>query len=101
MTIPSYAYLKLKIPGPTGIIAMEAKVQRALDYEQVSIVLAAAMVTTTELKELNLSAPPSSTNPAMPSMSSTFKVVKDAKAMQIDAEDPAKTDQIRVDLSPK
>jgi hypothetical protein len=27
MTIPSYAYLKLKIPGPTGIITVEAKTQ--------------------------------------------------------------------------
>jgi hypothetical protein len=27
MTIPSYAYLKLKIPGPTGIIIVEAKTQ--------------------------------------------------------------------------
>jgi hypothetical protein len=25
MTIPSYAYLKLKISGPTGIITVEAK----------------------------------------------------------------------------
>jgi hypothetical protein len=33
MNIPSYAYLKLKIPGPIVIITMEAKAQRALDYK--------------------------------------------------------------------
>jgi hypothetical protein len=27
MSIPSYAYLKLNIPGPTGVIIVEAKVQ--------------------------------------------------------------------------
>jgi hypothetical protein len=33
IAIPSYAYHMLKIPGPTGIITMEAKAQRALDCE--------------------------------------------------------------------
>jgi hypothetical protein len=33
MTIPSYAYLKLKIHEPTGIIIVEAKTQRALNYK--------------------------------------------------------------------
>jgi hypothetical protein len=50
---------------------------------------------------LCLSAPPSSTNPAMHSTSNTFKVAKDTKVVQIDDEDLDKTVQIRVDLSPK
>jgi hypothetical protein len=33
MAIPSYAYLKLKIHGPTGVITVEVKTQRALDCE--------------------------------------------------------------------
>jgi hypothetical protein len=33
MAIPSYDYLKLKIPGPTRIITVEAKTQRVLSYE--------------------------------------------------------------------
>jgi hypothetical protein len=52
MSIPSNAYLKLKVPGLAGIKTVEAKAQRALDYEQDSIELAATMVTATELKEL-------------------------------------------------
>jgi hypothetical protein len=31
MTIPSFAYLKLKILKPTGVITVEAKAQQALD----------------------------------------------------------------------
>jgi hypothetical protein len=54
MAIPSYAYLKLKIPGPTRVITVEAKAQRALDYEHDSIELAAAVVITDELRELSL-----------------------------------------------
>jgi hypothetical protein len=33
MAIPSYAYLKLKIPGPTDVITMEAKTLWVLDYK--------------------------------------------------------------------
>jgi hypothetical protein len=31
MAIPSYASLKLKIPGPTGIITIDAKAQQTLN----------------------------------------------------------------------
>jgi hypothetical protein len=53
MAIPSYGYVRLKIPGPTGVFTMEAKAQRALDCEQDNIELADAMVTTTELRVLS------------------------------------------------
>jgi hypothetical protein len=33
MAIPSYAYLKLKIHGPAGVITVEVKTQRVLDCE--------------------------------------------------------------------
>jgi hypothetical protein len=33
ITIPSYAFLKLKILGPAGVITMEARAQQALDCE--------------------------------------------------------------------
>jgi hypothetical protein len=49
MAITSYAYLKLQILGPTGVITVEAKAQRALDCEQKSLGLAAAV----ELREFS------------------------------------------------
>jgi hypothetical protein len=54
MAIPSYTYLKLKIPGPVGVINVEARAWHVLDCEQSSIELAAAVVATTELRELSL-----------------------------------------------
>jgi hypothetical protein len=54
MAIPSYAYLKLKNPGPTGVITVEAKARQALDCEQSSIKLAIAVVTVAELRDLSL-----------------------------------------------
>jgi hypothetical protein len=101
IAIPSYTYLKLKILGQVDIITMEAKTQRALDREQSSIELSAVAVAATELKEMCLSEPPSSINPSMSSMPDSFKVAKDAKIVQIDAEDLAKTVQIGACLSLK
>jgi hypothetical protein len=100
MVIPNYAYLKLQIPGSADVITVEAKTQRALDYEQSHIELAATAVATVELRELCLRTLPSSTGPTMPSLIGAFKAAEDAKAIQIGTEDPAKTIQIGVGLSP-
>jgi hypothetical protein len=54
MAIPSYAYLKLKIPRPTGVITVEAKTQQVLDCEHDNIKLAASAVIATELSVLSL-----------------------------------------------
>jgi hypothetical protein len=101
MAIAIYAYLKLKILRPAGIITVEAKTQRALDCEQNDIELATATVKAAKLRELCPRIPPTSIGPAMPCSSGTFKAVEDAKAVQIDIEDPATTVQIRVGLNPK
>jgi hypothetical protein len=66
MVIPSYAYLKLKIPGPARVITMEAKAQQALNYKQESIELAVAMVAEAELRELSVQTPVASSSLAMP-----------------------------------
>jgi hypothetical protein len=92
MAIPSYAYIKLKIPGPARVIIVEAKTQRALNYLQDIIELAAAVVTTAKLRELSS---------AMPLMLGGFKTDKDAKVVQIDAGNPDKTVQTRASLNPK
>jgi hypothetical protein len=54
MAIPSYAYLKLKIPGHASVITVEAKTQWALDCEQNNIELAAAAVIVGELRGMCL-----------------------------------------------
>jgi hypothetical protein len=101
MAIPSYAFLKLKITRPAGVITMEAKAQWVLDCKKNNIELTATVVAATKLKEMCLSALPSLANPAMPSTSGTFKAAKDAKAIQVNDEDLTKTVQVRAGLSPK
>jgi hypothetical protein len=101
MVIPSYAYLKLKIPGLARVITIVAKAQQALDSEQSSLGLAAAMVIVAELRELSLRLPVTPLSPAMPPAPSIFKMGEDARAVQIDIDDPTKTVQIRASLDPK
>jgi hypothetical protein len=80
---------------------VEAKAQQALDCEQDGIELAATAVAPANLNELSPNVPPSLTNPTMPSTSGTFKAAEDAKAIWVDAEDPAKSIQVGADLSLK
>jgi hypothetical protein len=63
--------------------------------------LVAAAVVVVELRMFSLRVPSASTRPAMPPLSRAFKAVTDAKAVQIDANDPAKTVQIGAGLIPK
>jgi hypothetical protein len=100
MANTSYAYLKLKIPRPTGIITVEAKTQRALDCEQDNIELATAAFTMTEQRELSLWIPMAPPSLAMPMVSSVLKMDEDANAIQINDGDPAKTMQIRACSDP-
>jgi hypothetical protein len=101
MAIPSYAYLKLKIPGPAGVITIEAKARQALDYEQGSLELAAATVAVAELRDLSLRLPATPLSPGMPPTPSVFKMGKDTRAVQIDINNLTKIVQIRANLDPK
>jgi hypothetical protein len=101
MVIRSYAYLKLKIPRPTGVITMVAKTQRVLDCEQNSLELATTAVTMAELRELGLRVAAKSLSPTMPPISGVFKMDEVDKAVQINAGDPAKIVHFGASLYPK
>jgi hypothetical protein len=91
MAIPSYAYLKHKIPRTTGVITVEAKARQALDYEQSTIKLAATTITMVELKDLSLCLPVTPLSPGMPPTPSVFSMGEDTRAVQIDIDNPTKT----------
>jgi hypothetical protein len=78
-----------------------AKTQQALDCEHDYIELTTAAIAVVELRELSLRIPTVLLSPAMPLTSSIFKTDEDAKAIQIDARNPAKTMQNRASLDPK
>jgi hypothetical protein len=45
MDVPNYTYLKLKMPGPKGIITVEGSFEQAYYYEQDYVDQAAMLVT--------------------------------------------------------
>jgi hypothetical protein len=67
-----------------------------LDYEQNNIELAATAVAMSAK-----GVPSTSTGLAMPPLSCAFKAVGDAKTVQIDTDDLAKTVQFGANLNPK
>jgi hypothetical protein len=101
IAIPCYAYLKLKMPRPTGVITVKARTQGALECEQSSIKLAVATITAFELRELILWLPVMPFSLVMPPMPSAFKADEDVKAVQINVGNLTKTVQIRASLDPK
>ena len=100
MAVPSYAYLKLKLPGPAGVITVEARARQALACEQSSIEMAAAAVAVSELKELCEEPARTPARPDAPATSGTFKSAEDTKAIRLDEADPAKTVRVGTGLSP-
>ena len=44
MAIPNYTYLKLKMPGPNGVITVESTYEHAYDYDVECIEYAEALV---------------------------------------------------------
>jgi hypothetical protein len=52
MTIPHYAYLVLKMPGPHGVISIKGGIKRAYDCDKESRETADRLMTFVELQEL-------------------------------------------------
>ena len=79
MSIPNYTYLKVKMPGPHGVITAFASFQAAYACEQASCELASAQATMRQLAELQRGAN-SKAGPYAPKVdSSTFKFAEETK----------------------
>lgn len=52
MVVPNYTYLKLKMPGPHGIITASTLFEVACAYERANCELTSMMAATRELPEL-------------------------------------------------
>jgi hypothetical protein len=101
MVVPIYMYLKLKMPGPHGIIMVFASSHVSYACEQASCKLASAQAVTRELVELRKGTDSQAEMDAPKASSSTFKPIEDTKDVPIDDADPAKHIQIGAALSDK
>ena len=101
LVIPKYTYVNLKMPGPHGVITMDAKFQQALLCKQDSCEQASGAVAAAELDELYRAGAKGPPDSNWASAFGTFKSAEDTKTIQVDPKDPAKEVQIGISLTEK
>jgi hypothetical protein len=103
MAIPSYSYLKLKMPGPKGTITVASSLGRALENERANRELAELVVAKTELEQLAKDAEGSTPtlDSKRPRAVGAFEPAEDSKPVQLDPTDSSKVARIGTNLDPK
>ena len=101
MAIPNYTYLKLKMPGPNGIITVGSAFSHAFTCDHEHFELATAVKNLSELPQLRESSTPAVPDCNKPTSSMAFCPLEETKAVGIDPTDPTKTVCIRSKLSAK
>lgn len=107
MAIPHYAYLKMKMPGPKGIITVVGDYKKSLECAQDSSRLADALVIAEEKRQIDRLVAQATEQPAIPSPPSqstgegSFKPAKETKQVPLDPANPKQCVTIGAGLSPK
>ena len=95
MVIPNYTYLKLKMPGPNGVITMSSAFSHAFVCDREHYELATAVVNSSELLQLGESSTPTIPDCNKPTSSTAFCPLEETKVVGVDPTDPTKTVHIR------
>ena len=101
MAIPNYTYLKLKMPGPNGVITMGSTFSHAYTCDREHYELATAVINSAELPRLGQSSTPAVPDCNKPTSSTAFHPLEETKAVGIDPIDPTKTVRIETQLLAK
>jgi hypothetical protein len=102
MAVLHYAYLKMKLPGPRGMITISGSFQKSLACAKESSQLAEAMVITEEKRQLLHRVELTQQDvPALQSPVEQFKPANDTKKILLDESDPSKYVVIGTGLSAK
>ncbi|XP_066373459.1 uncharacterized protein [Miscanthus floridulus] len=86
MAIPNYTYLKLKMPGPRGVITVGTSFQRAYEYEVECCGHAATVVASRELIALREEA--TEKMPNMKKSTGSFESAEGSKEVLVDPSSP-------------
>ena len=86
MAVPNYTYLKLKMPGPSGVITVGTSFQRAYECEVECCDHAATIVVSKELAAIRKEVAKEAPDPKWSTRS--FKPVEGAKEVLIDPDSP-------------
>jgi hypothetical protein len=101
MAVPNYTYLKLKMPGPGGVITVGSKASRAHECDKENCELAERAVAKAELRSIARDLVETAPDSRKPSIAGSFKPTEDSKTVQVDPQDPSKTVRIGTELDPK
>ena len=101
MAIPHYTYLKLKMPGPNGVITVGSTFSHAFMCDHEHHELATAIINSSKLPWLRELSTPSVPDCNKPTSLTAFRPLKETKAVGIDPTDPTKMVRIGTQLPAK
>ena len=90
MAIPNYTYLKLKVPGPNGIITVGSTFSHAYTCDREHYELTTAVINSAELPQLGNSSTLAVLDYNKPTSSTAFHPLEETKAVGVDPTNPAK-----------
>ena len=98
MAVPNYTYLKLKMPGPNGVITVGSTFSHAFTCDHEHYELATAVINSSELPRLEESSTPAVLDCNKPTPSTAFCLLEETKAVGINPTDPTKMVRIGTQL---
>jgi hypothetical protein len=102
MAVPHYTYLKMKLPGPKGVITVTGSFKKSLACAKESLQLAEALVIAEEKRQLLYRVELSQQDMSFrQSLVEQFKPAKDTKKILLDESDPSRYVIIGTGLSAK
>jgi hypothetical protein len=102
MVVPHYTYLKMKLPGPCGVIIVSGCFKKSMECARASSQLAEALVIAEEKRQLlHCIARNQQDMPVHQSPVQQFQPTNDTKKIMLDGSDPTKFIIIGASLSAK
>ena len=101
MAVPNYTYLKLKLPGPNGVITVSGSFEQAYVSSREYFDLATTAANSAELGQLRATTPECRPDPGKPSQAPAFVSTDETKSVSVDDADPTKTVRVGSKLSAK
>ena len=95
MAIPNYTYLKLKMPGPNGVITVSSTFSHTFTCDREHFELTTAVINSSELPRLGELSTPAVSDCKKPTSSTAFQPLKETKVVGINPTDPTKMVRIR------
>ena len=101
MAVPNYTYLKLKLPGPNGVITVSGSFEQAYASSCKHFDVATTAANSAELGQLCAATTERRPDPGKPSQVPTFISTEETKKVVVNDTDPTKTVRVGSQLSAK